>query len=92
MFCVATALPVVQVGRGWGEAVPNLLLVQAWWRDPYVVYGMNAVSWSLSCEVFFYACFPVTVIVLRRMSNRVRWAIAALGVVVALVLHLVIPG
>src|SRR3954454_23635049 len=39
--------------------VPNLLLVQAWWPQQHVYFGFNAVSWSLSCEVFFYLCFPV---------------------------------
>ncbi|MGY1604687.1 acyltransferase family protein [Geodermatophilus sp. SYSU D00815] len=84
---IAAVVPVVQVARGWDVALPNLLLVQAWWRDPEVVYGMNGVSWSLSCEAFFYAAFPLTVLVLRRVPAWARWGAAVLGLVFALVAY-----
>ncbi|MFC3689474.1 acyltransferase family protein [Aquipuribacter hungaricus] len=35
-----------------------LLLVQAWWVFADVNFAYNGVSWSLSCEAFFYLVFP----------------------------------
>ncbi|MEU0990953.1 acyltransferase [Streptomyces sp. NPDC005953] len=37
----------------------NLFLVQAWFPDLTVPNTMNAVSWSLSVELFFYLSFPL---------------------------------
>ena len=41
------------------------LLLQGW--TGHLPVGWNAPAWSLSCEVFFYACFPLAVIGLRRL-------------------------
>jgi peptidoglycan/LPS O-acetylase OafA/YrhL len=60
------------VGVGAGALVQNLLLVQAWWPKPHVYFGFNAVSWSLSCEVFFYLCFPLLLRLLDRTSPARR--------------------
>ena len=46
---VSLVVPVVAVSRGLTEAVPNLFLFQAWSRRRGVIFGMNGVSWSLSC-------------------------------------------
>ncbi len=59
-----------------GVAVPNLLLLQAWVPDVDVYYGMNTVSWSLSCEAFFYAMFPMLFLGLRRLPVRALWPAA----------------
>jgi peptidoglycan/LPS O-acetylase OafA/YrhL len=82
MLVVAVVVPVVPGAISWLGAVAGLLLVQAWFADWDVVFGMNAVSWSLSCEAFFYLCAPF---VIRRLAapSRTR-AIAAAGVWVAL--------
>jgi hypothetical protein len=52
---IASLVPVVAVDRSWEAAVANAFMLQAWFRDYKIVYGMNGVSWSLSCEAFFYA-------------------------------------
>ncbi len=78
VLAVVALVPVVAVARGWAEAVPNLLLVQAWWSDPSVVFAFNGVSWSLACEAFFYLTFPFTVSVLRRLERRWQWLLAGL--------------
>jgi peptidoglycan/LPS O-acetylase OafA/YrhL len=52
--------------RGWGNpmqeklnsTVANFLLVQAFFSGPLFNLGLNAVSWSISVEAFFYAIFP----------------------------------
>jgi peptidoglycan/LPS O-acetylase OafA/YrhL len=62
-----------------------LLLVQSWVPDAHWYFALNGVSWSLSCEAFFYAVTPVVLIVAARTSLRAAWTgVAALaGVVLA---------
>ncbi|GAA2675088.1 acyltransferase family protein [Actinoplanes palleronii] len=58
----ATAVLALIVGGGL-PPVPvvaaNLTLVQAWSPDHAYYQGLNAVSWTLSCEAFFYLMFPL---------------------------------
>lgn len=59
--------------------VANVLLIQAWWPKGSWYFGGNGVSWSLSCEMFFYLLFPLLILVVRRL----RWrglGLAAAGV------------
>lgn len=88
----AAIVPVVAVDRSWHAAAPNALLLQAWWPSGEVVYGMNGVSWSLSCEAFFYATFPLAVVLLRRISTRGKWACAGLALLGGLLAGVVAPG
>ena len=37
---------------------------------PGYFYSVNTVSWSLSCELFFYLCLPLVLPVLRRAPPR----------------------
>ncbi len=60
--------------------VANLLLLQAWWPKGDWYFGGNGVSWSLSCEMFFYLLFPLLIIPIRRL----RWR--GLGLAAAMVL------
>jgi peptidoglycan/LPS O-acetylase OafA/YrhL len=55
----------------------ELLLLQAW--DPHrtVYFGGNGVSWSLSCEMFFYLLFPLVVGPVARLGRRGLAALAA---------------
>ncbi|MEV5658328.1 acyltransferase [Streptomyces sp. NPDC052291] len=62
--------------------VASLFLVQAWIPQIQVPNTMNAVSWSLSCELFFYLAFPFLLPVLERLSARRLWTVA--GVLAAL--------
>ncbi|PRY32051.1 acyltransferase family protein [Pseudosporangium ferrugineum] len=77
-WLVAVALAVAG-GSGVALAVwlPNLLLVQAWSPDLDVFFGLNTVSWSLACEVFFYALFPVLYLLLPRLPGRALWPATA---------------
>jgi peptidoglycan/LPS O-acetylase OafA/YrhL len=72
------------------------LLAQAWVPRHDAVFAVNPVTWSLSCEVAFYALFPVLAVHLRRMSSRQRRAVAiacvAISVVIPLVAHPWQPG
>jgi peptidoglycan/LPS O-acetylase OafA/YrhL len=92
MLCVAAVVPVVSVARGWVGAVANGLLVQAWFLGrPDVQYGMNGPSWSLSCEAFFYAVFPLAAWLVRKLPRWTSWSAAGALLLVALVADLVSP-
>jgi peptidoglycan/LPS O-acetylase OafA/YrhL len=75
----AIVVPVIEVHRGLLAGLFSLTLTQAWvGKNSSIVYGMNGVSWSLSCEAFFYAIFPLVVLVVRRDDRR-RIALLLLG-------------
>ncbi|WP_081915579.1 acyltransferase family protein [Saccharothrix sp. NRRL B-16314] len=50
--------------------IANLFVVQAWVPGSDLPLQMNQVTWSLSCEVFFYLCFPFIFAWLSRLSTR----------------------
>jgi peptidoglycan/LPS O-acetylase OafA/YrhL len=47
--------------------VPDLALVQSW--VPEYTTCLDNPSWSLSCELFFYALFPLLLLLVRRVST-----------------------
>lgn len=59
--------------------VATVLLVQAWFSLQFGEGG-HAPSWSLSCEAFFYACFPWLVRRLAVMDRRWLLAVGAAAV------------
>jgi peptidoglycan/LPS O-acetylase OafA/YrhL len=76
---LAALVVVVVTGAGLSTAIalPNLFLVQAWSPNLAVFFGMNTVSWSLACEVFFYALFPLLHRALVRLPSRALWPATA---------------
>lgn len=63
----------------------NLALVQAWIPKAAYFFSYNAVSWSISAEVFFYLCFPF---LSRRLARTWHWKlllVLALGASVLIV-------
>jgi peptidoglycan/LPS O-acetylase OafA/YrhL len=56
-------------------ALINLFLVQAWTPRPGTFYSVNTVSWSLSCEMFFYLCLPLALPLVRRMRPWMLYAV-----------------
>ncbi|MFD4659801.1 acyltransferase family protein [Kitasatospora sp. NPDC058444] len=68
------ALVVFAGATGWETWLPNILLVQTWSWDPAVSFGVNGPSWSLGCELFFYACFPLLYRWIRRIDPKHLWA------------------
>jgi peptidoglycan/LPS O-acetylase OafA/YrhL len=58
------------------DALWSYALVLQGWGHPSV--NWNTPAWSLSCELFFYALFPLVLIPLRRAGRR-RFAVAAVA-------------
>lgn len=54
---------------GWLAVPFTLTLTQAWMPASPILYSFNSVSWSLSCEVFFYLLFPI---LFKSLGSRVR--------------------
>jgi len=67
-----------------GDAVTNLFLLHTWVPNFAVNNSVNVVSWSLSCEVFFYLCFPLLYRFLQRIPIQRLWVSTA-GTVLAVI-------
>ena len=52
------------------QLIANLSLVQSWVPSVSFYQSVNPVSWSLSCEAFFYILFPLLFVLLRRIGWR----------------------
>lgn len=79
------AVPVVAgegVAQSAGKFVASFFLVQAWIPQGDWRYAYTGVTWSLSCELFFYALFPALIVLARRVSVRVAAAVLV-GLIVA---------
>lgn len=66
------------------EALANVLLTHSWWRPWWQT--LDPVSWSLACEAFFYAVFPLLALGLRRLDARGLTAVAGLSVLAVMTL------
>lgn len=61
-----------------GNIALSMVLLHAWFAGaPLIFFAGSPASWSLSCEAFFYAVFPVVVRPLLRRSVPVLLTIAA---------------
>ena len=73
-----------------------LLMLQAWDPRQSVYFVGNFVSWSLSCEMFFYLLFPFAILGVRRLRARglvvTGVGTAALLLIAPLALHPVVSG
>lgn len=93
-YVVATLFALLVLARFggpfWNPATPavrtaallaQLLAVQAWVPDERIYLGINSPAWSVSVEAFFYALFPLLILVLSRASARssARAAFGAAG-------------
>ena len=79
VLIVAMLMPV-NVGNGPVNAKTGAItagLVQSWAiHDPNTPFAVNGVSWSLSCEAFFYLAFPLLVRFFIRLQPKWRWGLA----------------
>jgi len=58
LLAIATNYPVNTIARLFRTAV-NFLMLQSWIPINDWHYSVNAVSWSVSTEMFFYLVFPI---------------------------------
>ncbi|MFF4991832.1 acyltransferase family protein [Streptosporangium saharense] len=86
-FLAALLVITLVVGNavGLADAVRNLFLLQAFFPQAQTITSVNPVAWSLSCEAFFYLCFPLLLGLVRRIRPERLWRWAA-GVVVVIFL------
>lgn len=81
---VAIALtPIFNKTIQLGPLLASLTGTQAWVPQLDYFFALNSVGWSLSCEAFFYLCFPFFVPALMRCSGRqLRFVqVVALGLI-----------
>jgi peptidoglycan/LPS O-acetylase OafA/YrhL len=74
--------PVSRQVFEWGPYLLSLVLLQAWVPHLTPMVPGNTVSWTLSCEAFFYLCYPVLIAVLARRSRR-QLLVATIAIVLA---------
>jgi peptidoglycan/LPS O-acetylase OafA/YrhL len=58
------------------EILQILFLLQAWSQKSIVFWGLNGPSWSISVELFFYACFPLAMVLVVRFGALALLAVA----------------
>jgi peptidoglycan/LPS O-acetylase OafA/YrhL len=86
VFFVTSQTPVADGYKpGPGAVVMNFLLVQSWSPDWLVRTSINPPAWSLSCELLFYAAFPLLYALVKRIrpERLLAWAagVAAVAVI-----------
>ena len=69
---------------------PSFVGLHAWIPDSDYYWAGNGVTWSISCEMFFYALFPLLIVRAVRMSLRSRWWTAGVLAVLIVVPPLVL--
>lgn len=74
------------------EVLTNVLLIQSWAPDRNIYFGMNAPSWSLACEMFFYLIFPLVIPMVRRLGARAAGSAAAILVAGNLVIAVTVTA
>jgi peptidoglycan/LPS O-acetylase OafA/YrhL len=88
---IAFTLVAVRYGvPGTKVTLSHAFLVQNWVPSQWYYLTMTGLDWSLSCEAFFYLCFPVLIFLLARASSRMLCATAAVSIALSFVLPYVV--
>lgn len=92
-----TALPfaIVTFPDGWkhvGVGLVNLAFLQSWVPHSSVYFSLNAPSWSLSNEMFFYSAFLILAFLSLNRLVRFFAFLACLVVMTAAAMHFAAPG
>ncbi|KQM21470.1 hypothetical protein ASE73_15585 [Sphingomonas sp. Leaf24] len=76
LLTVILAMPLAVVpmagsaSQAWDGLAANVLLIQSWFVAPSIYFSMNAVSWSISDEQFFYALCPILIVGLSKIGVK----------------------
>lgn len=94
-FLVAWAISLVlHIGAGslsmWAFLPPTLL--QAWIPVEVAYFAGSAVFWSLSCEAFFYLCFPLIHRLIVNLQFRWVFAVGASAMAVSIGIAILMLG
>ncbi|WP_064577169.1 acyltransferase family protein [Cupriavidus gilardii] len=85
VLAMLAIVPIADVESGL-KALVNLFLLQSWIPLKGWYYSVNAVSWSISTELFFYVAFPLVLPIARERPLGVAvFSIALVGVLIAVV-------
>jgi peptidoglycan/LPS O-acetylase OafA/YrhL len=86
LHVILTALAAVVIVLHGGRVQDDVALVcvfllQAWFQSKRFAYGFNTLSWSLSCEAFFYFMFPFLLPRVERLDcvRCLRWIFGIIG-------------
>ena len=75
-----------------GRLFSNLFLLQAWIPERAWAYSYNAVSWTLSNELFFYLCFPFIYLYFAKRIGTVFSAWIVLFIITCVLIAWVLPA
>jgi peptidoglycan/LPS O-acetylase OafA/YrhL len=78
IFILATSRPLLLL-----PTIANLALLQAWVPTEDFASHLNPVSWSLSCEAFFYLCFPFIAKMIARWNRVLIAVVIAISLITA---------
>lgn len=85
-FLVCFVLPRLTYPITPAAILTNIVMIQAWFPQRTIAFGMNGVSWSLSCEAFFYFVAPFAIKWAHKQpSRRVTIAFGSWSAICALV-------
>jgi peptidoglycan/LPS O-acetylase OafA/YrhL len=80
LFILVQKVPENGTSGSISVALANIFLVQAWIPEKGVFFSFNAVSWSLSAEMFFYALFPLLIL---NIEKTWTWKFGVTALIVA---------
>ncbi|MET9297419.1 acyltransferase, partial [Streptomyces sp. NPDC003077] len=75
---------------GTQVTLAHVFLVQDWVPSQWYYLTMTGLDWSLSCEAFFYLCFPALLYLLGRARTWMLYALPAVAAVLVFVLPYVV--
>ncbi len=87
-LAVLTLVAFMPGAFGATRDLASLLLLQAWIPRPGVYYATNPVLWSLSCEAFFYLCFPAISRLVSPLQRPARRALLATLIVTSIAVQI----
>lgn len=91
LLALLLALPLVINNLDLTGALSVLFMIQSWNQTTSSNgYAWIMQAWSLSCEAFFYLCFPVLLFLFRSLSRK--GILLALMATVVMIVGLALPG
>lgn len=71
--------PLIATGTLPRNVLVHVAGMQAWYGDIFSAMAYNAPAWSVSVEIFLYACFPVVIVGLARIRHSPGALLAVIG-------------